>query len=269
MAFEDFWFSAQAAGYTPDEHTFSTNYLTRTLPSMAGVNQVAWTQSIWFRRSALAPAIPHDQYLMGCNYIPTENYYFLGFPGGSLPLYPNNTLAAGDYFRNGAWIWYDPGSATFTNTSTTSNLINVVVHYDSNNPVPADRAKVWIDGVLVTAFGPYGEVPPTLGQTSWWTDTLGGSGVKYIGASGTVGGTQFYGEMADIFYVNGALIPPSTFGQTSGANWVPQNFTTVNTAILGGPGFGADGFSLNFNPANKVGVTWLDQSGNGNNWTQV
>jgi hypothetical protein len=268
MAFEDFWFSEQAVPPAGASLRFSGNQqLTWTQPSMVGVNQTTWTQSMWVKRAILATSgTAADQYLMGCNYIPTENFYQLAFSGIYGGVY-NDTLFFGDYFKNSAWIWVTETAAVYRDPGA---WMHVCVVYDSNNAVPADRQRVYINGVRNLAFGPYGNQGPTLGQTSWWTDTLGSSGLKYIGGTGTVGGGYLNGYLSDVFSVNGLALSPTEFGKfDSNGVWVPLEFTTAKANVITAGGFGTNGFALRFESQyfNSGTLVWADQSGNGNDFT--
>jgi hypothetical protein len=148
--------------------------------------------------------------------------------------------------------------------------MHVCVVYDSNNAVSADRQRVYINGVRNLSFGPYGNQGPALGQTSWWTDTLGSSGLKYIGGTGTAGGGYLNGYLSDVFSVNGLALSPTEFGYfNANGVWVPKTFSSTKAAVIAAGGFGTNGFALNFDLANFTSGpnTWADQSGNNNNFT--
>jgi len=268
MAFEDFWMSEQAVPPAGASLRFSgSQQLTWTQPSMVGVNQTTWTQSMWVKRATFATnGTAADQYLMGCNYIPTENFYQLAFSGILGAAY-NDTLFFGDYFKNSAWIWVTETAAVYRDPGA---WMHVCVVYDSNNAAPADRQRVYINGVRNLSFGPYGNQAPVLGQTSWWTDTLGSSGLKYIGGTGTVGGGYLNGYLSDVFSVNGLALSPTEFGYfNANGVWVPYSFSAAKANVIAAGGFGTNGFALNFDSANFNSGTlvWADQSGNGNDYT--
>jgi hypothetical protein len=268
MAFEDYWMSEQAVPPAGASLRFSgAQQLTWTQPSMVGVNQTTWTQSMWVKRATFATnGTAADQYLMGCNYIPTENFYQLAFSGILGAAY-NDTLFFGDYFKNSAWIWVTETAAVYRDPGA---WMHVCVVYDSNNAVSADRQRVYINGVRNLAFGPYGNQGPALGQTSWWTDTLGSSALKYIGGTGTVGGGYFNGYLSDVFSVNGLALSPTEFGYfNANGVWVPKTFATAKAAVVAAGGFGTIGFALEFDAANFNSGTlvWADQSGNNNDFT--
>jgi hypothetical protein len=87
----------------------------------------------------------------------------------------------------------------------------------------------------------------------------------YTHAMGTQawGPTNYFdGYMAEVNFVDGQALTPSSFGKTDGATgqWVPKKF---------GGTYGTNGFYLKF--ADTSGITAAtigkDSSGNGNNWT--
>ena len=78
-----------------------------------------------------------------------------------------------------------------------------------------------------------------------------------IGSDGT---NYFDGYMADINFIDGQALTPSSFGETSSTTgvWIPKKYTGS---------YGTNGFYLNFNNNTSTTALGYDTSGNGNNWT--
>jgi hypothetical protein len=86
--------------------------------------------------------------------------------------------------------------------------------------------------------------------TSALTNTnIGGDGTHY-----------FDGYLADINFIDGQALTPSSFGETSSTTgvWKPKQYA--------GP-YGTNGFHLSFSDGTSATTLGYDSSGNGNNWT--
>jgi len=71
----------------------------------------------------------------------------------------------------------------------------------------------------------------------------------------------FEGYLADVYFVDGQALEPTTFAETNDNNvWVPIEDPTITD-------YGTNGFKLVMDPAYVNGTTLQDQSGNGNDWT--
>jgi hypothetical protein len=77
--------------------------------------------------------------------------------------------------------------------------------------------------------------------------------------SGISSGFYFDGEMAEINFVDGQALAPTSFGAT-GANsqWLPKAYTGT---------YGTNGFYLPFTNTTSTSTLVADSSGNANNWT--
>jgi hypothetical protein len=77
-----------------------------------------------------------------------------------------------------------------------------------------------------------------------------------IGAANTTNFSDGY--MAEVNFIDGQALTPSSFGQTTGSVWVPKKYSGT---------YGANGFYLKFNDATTTTTIGNDSSGNANNWT--
>jgi hypothetical protein len=64
--------------------------------------------------------------------------------------------------------------------------------------------------------------------------------------------------MAEVNFIDGQALTPSSFGQTTGSVWVPKKYSGT---------YGANGFYLKFNDATTTTTIGYDTSGNSNNFT--
>jgi hypothetical protein len=77
-----------------------------------------------------------------------------------------------------------------------------------------------------------------------------------IGAANTTNFSDGY--IAEVNFIDGQALTPSSFGYTSYSVWVPKKYAGT---------YGANGFYLKFNDATTTTTIGNDSSGNANNWT--
>jgi hypothetical protein len=77
-----------------------------------------------------------------------------------------------------------------------------------------------------------------------------------IGAANTT--NYFDGYMADINFIDGQALTPSSFGSTIGGLWIANKYSGT---------YGTNGFYLKFADASTTTTIGNDSSGNANNWT--
>ena len=212
-------------------------YLNRT-PATA-TNQKTWTWSAWVKRGALADA----QVFGGDNgsssflliQFNSDNLILVAYGGSGNPLFGFNTSAV---FRDPA-AWY-----------------HVVLAFDTTQATAASRARFFINGVeqTVVARGGYPSGTPALN-----TDYAVNGVVQHrIGA--TLAGASYYdGEMAEVNFVDGQALAPTSFGASSIYNqWLPIRYAGT---------YGTNGFYLPFTNTASTSTLVADSSGNANNWT--
>jgi len=211
----------------------STDYLQRT-PASAG-SLTTWTYSFWTKRSKLATA---------------EQYLSAGPRGGG-----GNVEDQIYSISTDAINWYD-GTAASNVLRTTQLFRDVSAWYhlmfvwDTTNATAGDRARIYVNGAEVTAFSI--DNNPSLNAVS----KFNGTGQHRIGQTGTVAGENLDGYLAEVIFIDGQALTPSSFGASNASGvWYPIPYTGT---------YGTNGFYLKFNNASSLGA---DSSPNGNNWT--
>jgi hypothetical protein len=209
-------------------------YLSRT-PASAG-NRKTWTWAGWVKKSALGT----DQALFS---VPQGG----GYPNTGIVFNGSNQLRV---------FAADASTNTFAERVTsavyrdTSAWMHIVVAADYANT----QLKIYVNGSEVTAFA------TSTGPTN--TDGLvNASGVTHI--IGQFSNTWYFsGYLADIHFIDGQALTPTSFGEFSATTgvWVPKAYTGS---------YGTNGFRLDFadNSSNTATTLGKDTSGNGNNWT--
>jgi hypothetical protein len=236
--------SGQGGGYNLTNslrfRSSASAYLNRT-PASAG-NRKTWTWSAWIKRGALTG----DNYLFAAGTsnsdrlgiaIP-ESLGIVGTNGGSNVLILTSTP-----------VYRDP-----------SAWYHVVVAIDTTQATSSDRAKVYVNGVQVTAFS-------TATYPSQNTDLqVNSTNPHVLGTRGTYSvADNFDGYMAEVNFIDGQALTPSSFGETSSSTgvWIPKKYTGT---------YGTNGFYLPFTDnsalttSSNVGLG-KDFSGNANYWT--
>jgi len=213
-------------------------YLSRT-PASA-TNQKTWTYSAWVKR---AEAVQNDNRLFGAGTsdsnrmtIFIENWIgVVGTNSGSNVVVLNTTA-----------VYRDP-----------SAWYHVIVAVDTTQATSSNRVKIYVNGTQATDF-------TTATYPSQNTDLyVNSTATHVIGTRGTYAvNSQFDGQMAEINFIDGVQLTPSSFGTTDvNGIWQPIPYTGA---------YGTNGFYLPFSDialtsGSNAGLG-KDFSGNGNYW---
>ena len=211
-------------------------YLNRT-PSVAG-NRQTWTWSAWVKRGAL-----------GATRVLLE-----AADAAGTSVRATNRFTSGDAFDGS-----DSSSGlAYTTTQVfrdPSAWYHIVVAMDTTQAVAANRFKLYINGTQVTSFSAI--TYPTLNASTLFNST---SYFNYIGATRPAFSQYYDGYMADINFIDGQALTPSSFGQINATTGVWQPISYSGT-------YGTNGFKLNFSNGTSTTTLGYDSSGNSNNWT--
>jgi len=209
-------------------------YLSRT-PASNG-NLKTFTMSAWVKRGTLGTT----QGIFGSNY----NYEFLSFAANNCiairPIYPNDFVTTAVFRDPSAWY-------------------HIVLAVDTTQTTSTDRVKLYVNGVQITSFSSSSYPSLNASATDWNTNKQTPIGVQYI-VTGPI--AYFDGYLAEVNWINGQALTPSSFGQTDSATgvWIAKKY--VGT-------YGTNGYYLKFADASAATAAAIgkDSSGNGNNWT--
>ena len=213
-------------------------YLSRTPASTS--NQKTFTISCWLKRGALSG----DNTFFCARQLSTSTpYFYLSFDNSTniLSLNSNNaTLYTTSVYRDPS-AWY-----------------HVVYAVDTTQATAANRIKLYVNGSQITTFGTatYPSLNADMGVNSTIAHWIG------VVTNGIGSLSQYFdGYLAEIYFVDGQALTPSSFGafDTNGV-WQPLAYTGT---------FGTNGFYIDFsdNSAATAAALGKDYSGNGNNWT--
>ncbi len=221
----------QSIRFNPADST----YMQRT--HGAGGNVDLFTVSFWFKRNILGGEV----YMFGSG---------------------ANTSNTGDIAFNTSdqlifWQYIGSFQTRLITTQVfrdTSAWYHVVINYDSGNAVSTERARMYINGERITSFGT--ETYPSQNQ-----DGVVGSNVaigfgRYISYGSSNSSQYFPGYLAEMHYVNGSALDPSSFAEYNSSNiWIPKEYSGS---------YGTGGFYIKGEDSSDLGN---DSSGNGNDMT--
>jgi len=211
-------------------------YLGRT-PSVTS-STTTLTYSAWVKRGDVSTNSGH----FGITAAATSGRDAIRFDSNSIQVYLNE--------GNGANV---STSAVFRDPSA---WYHIVVAINTTQGSSTDRIKVYVNGVLQTLTGTY----PVLNYQ--FTGYNVSTKEHNIGKSTQGNYYVLDGYLAEINFIDGQALTPSSFGWTNPATgvWAPLDF--VGT-------YGTNGFNLTFSDNSNITAATLgaDTSGNGNNWT--
>ena len=208
-------------------------YLSRT-PSVTG-NRKVWTWSGWVKRGQLDSGAS-DRVLFGSpSQSGNDGIAAIYFESDQLHTYYDSS-GASPYGPVGPRLYRDPAA-----------WYHIVWAVDAANTIH----YVYVNNTLVSTDSAY--YPPnyeySMNRSGGYTHTMG---TEAWGAT-----NYFDGYMAEVNFVDGQALTPSSFGKTDPATgqWIPIKYSGT---------YGTNGFYLKFDDSSAVGK---DSSGNGNNWS--
>jgi hypothetical protein len=214
-------------------------YLSRT-PASAG-NRKTWTWAGWVKRSGLGAT---QRVFSTSNSGNTEGFYF--------EITSSDTISFYDY-SNPTVFWQKTTTQVFRDASA---WYHMVIAFDSTQATAANRFKFYVNGTQVDAFSTSSD--PSLNYDSY----CNAARVHAIGRTGDANAGYFSGYLADIYFIDGQALTPSSFTETDATTGqlIPKAYTGS---------YGTNGFHLEFADNSAATATTLgkDTSGNGNNWT--
>ncbi|CAB5212732.1 SPRY domain containing protein [uncultured Caudovirales phage] len=217
----------------------SSTYANRT-PAAAG-NRQKWTWSAWVKRGGLTT----PQFIMfsATSGTGTCQIGFQGSGNDGIVLYdsslgPMNVTTTPQYRDPSAWY-------------------HIVIAVDTTQATAANRVLMYVNGVQVTAFST-ATYPSQNANTGINNNVTHGLGTQY--SNGSNAGNYFDGYMAEVNFIDGQALTPSSFGTTDATSgqWIAKKYSGT---------YGTNGFYLPFSNGTSTTTLGADSSGNSNNWT--
>ena len=211
-------------------------YFNRT-PASAG-SLTTWTWSGWVKRGTLSASL-------------------------NIPIFSAGTSGTNDTnitFNSDIIDWFNRNSSSINGRLNTTQVFrdpsawyHLVFVWDTTNATASNRMRIYVNGSLVTALST--ATYPGSSQSS----NVNNNVATYIGLQ-TGTSNYFDGYLAEINFIDGQALTPSSFGSTNAITgvWGPIAYTGS---------YGTNGFKLNFSNGTSTTTLGYDSSGNGNNWT--
>jgi len=127
---------------------------------------------------------------------------------------------------------------------------HLVVAVNINESTAADRQKIYVNGSQLTSFSSanyYGSGDTVNFMKSGIETRVGGLNSSYA--------NSFNGYLAEVHFVDGSALAPTSFGETKAGIWIPKRYTGSH---------GNNGFYLPFDDSGAIGD---DESANTNDFT--
>ena len=220
-------------------------YLSRT-PASAG-NRKTWTWAGWVKKVSNGNTL-HSFFAA------SASVFYDGLTFGY-----NNSDTLALNFANSAGNGNDYGPV-FETTQVfrdPSAWYHIVLAVDTTQATAANRVKVYVNGAQITTF-----IATNYPAQNYETNDFNTAQIHYLSAAGGLfAGRFFNGYLADIHFIDGQALTPSSFGEfDANGIWQPKRYAGT---------YGTNGFKLDFADNSAATATTLgkDTSGNGNNWT--
>jgi len=213
-------------------------YLNRT-PASAG-NQRTWTWSGWVKRGILGGT---QNTLFAVNVGGTDTTYFqMAFGTVNADCLLINSYNITSLGMQTAAVFRDP-----------SAWYHIVFALDTTQATASNRMKLYVNGVQQTSFLTYINYPAL--NSTFAINTAAAHNIGSSAAS-----SYFDGYMAEVNFIDGQALTPSSFGETSTTTgvWQPKKYTGT---------YGTNGFYLPFTDTTSTATLGTDFSGNSNTWT--
>ena len=219
-----------------------TNDAMSRTPGSAG-NQRTFSQSMWVKRSAISTS---GAIAVGVG--ATGTGHTVGMFFGS-----DDTLSAYIYYTGSAWAGQLTSTKTFRDPTA---WYHIVLAVDTTQSTDTNRLKMYVNGTQITNLS-------TAAYPDQNQDLLFNSAVNHeIGSATVSGGSRgnfFNGYIAELHWIDGTALTPSSFAETNDEGvWVPKKYT--------GGSYGTTGFYLDFADGADLGD---DNSGTGNDWAET
>jgi len=206
--------------------------LSRT-PASAG-NRQTWTLSFWWKRGRIS----NGQALFGW--------------GNTSQ---NTVFAIAGYAGESTWDIYDYNNGTDRMAVSWSNKVrdpaawyHIVLRIDTTQGTASNRVRLYINGEEADSSG---------GRSSYPSQNLSlfanNNTPAYVGRDPY--NTNGDGYYADVNFIDGQSLDPTSFAETKSGVWVPKEYTGS---------YGTNGYFLKFQNSASLGT---DSSGNANNFT--
>ena len=181
-------------------------------------------------------------------------------------LFSGGTGSGNDTFNfriDAGQISQNNGSAALRATTALfrdfSAWYHIVLAVDTTQSTDTNRLKLYVNGSLITVFS-------TSNIPAQNTDLgVNQAALHTIGRRANATDRYLNGYLAEVNFIDGSQLTPSSFGETKNDIWIPKNTSGLT--------FGTNGFRLQFKQTGtgtaSSSTIGADTSGNDNHWTST
>ena len=215
--------------------------------SSAGTEET-WTLSMWVKRGGIGAGLG------------AANLGLTLFSGGAnVSDYGEIVFRSSGYGVQDSLHFYNSAGGSINFELVTTQLFrdpsawyNIVCVMDTTNAVSSERMRIYVNGSRVTDFSTE-TYPSQNAVPNFNTATEHGVGGFAVDTD-----TRFFdGYLAEIVFIDGQALDPSSFGETNSSGiWVPKDVSGLT--------FGTNGFHIKGEDSSDLGN---DSSGNNNDYT--
>ena len=204
-------------------------------------NQKTWTLSFWTKRGKLS----YSNDLMGCYAASNDSGNF------------EARFSTSDQFQVVLWNYLSTTNAVFRDPSAWYHVV-LVIDTTQAGTSSGSKVKVYINGVLQSWSSDGISANIAQNTNLAWNGTTAQYFCRWYASDG--GGYYYDGEYAELNFIDGQALTPSSFGSTNSLTgvWQPAKYTGT---------YGTNGFYLPFTNTTSTTTLGYDFSGNSNNWT--
>ena len=204
-------------------------HLDRTFGS--GGNRKTFTISAWVKRGNISSV----QYIMSASEVTNNVFRFNA----------DNTFTFYSTFSGS--VYGLTTAAVFRDISSWYHVVGVM---DTTNSTAADRLRFYVNGVRQ-----YGGTDTVSSITQNTDSDWNNANEHQIGRYYSGGGQPLDAYLAELNFVDGQALEPTSFGETKAGIWIPKDYTGSH---------GTTGFYLPFDDSSAIGD---DESANTNDFT--
>ena len=236
--------AAAASGYTIAKslrfRQSASAYLSRS-PSVTG-NRQKYTFSAWIKRGALSNGTRQEIIAAGQD---SNNNTLLAWNTDDTIRFFNQTAGTVSMNKITTAVYRDP-----------SAWYHIVFAVDTTQSTSSNRNRLYVNGSEVTSFST--NTDATLNENQFFDYST--STYNALGRYAPSSLEYFDGYMAEVNFVDGQQLTPSSFGSYNSTTGVWQPIAYTGT-------YGTNGFYLKFTNTSSTATLGNDSSGNSNTWT--
>ena len=236
--------AAGAGGYSIERslrfNSSDSAYLSRT-PASAG-NRKTWTWAGWVKRSNPSTSPDNNNALISAG----SNVFLARLDAND----GSNRLEIYNY--NGSS--FDFQLVTTQVFRDFSAWFHLVICLDTDNGTSSNRLRIYVNGERIATFST-ASYPSSGFSTGGVNNT-----VEHRIGSTSAGNNYFNGYLADIYFIDGQALDPTSFGEFSATTgvWMPKAYSGS---------YGSQGWHLDFSDNSTATALGTDVSGLGNTWS--